>query len=144
MKVFINKKGWGLSTELIFILIFVVGLFVAMIFANKFGILKNGTNDIYNDKIDNTDYKGMESIVLQATKKYVNNVYNNDIGENTLIVRISYLIKNGYLSELKDGNGKSCSGYISVINVSDISISYNPYIKCKNYETIGYEESNDW
>jgi len=78
-----------------------------------------------------------------AVKEYIKKFYDNKLGLDTLNIKVSQLIDNGQLTKLEDANGKACSGYVSVYLSDTNEIIYKPYLKCKKYETEGYEERKD-
>ena len=65
------------------------------------------------------------------------------MNDTEMIVRLATLKYNGYISDLLDENGKSCSGYTKIIS-SNSGIVYVGYIKCPKYTSQGYESKNDW
>lgn len=136
----LNKNGWGLQTELLFILFFLICLVVALIGLNRMGLLSpsSGFPNVQ------TNYKALEEKAKDAAKEYVHEIYSNEIDENVLVLRINHLIKNKYLEPLKENNGRECSGYVEVIKTSSNHIVYYPYIKCSDYTTFEYDERKDW
>lgn len=137
----LNKNGWGLQTELLFILLFLVCFAIALIGLNKMGLFGNFENRYYGNE---TNYKLLEDKLKVAAKDYVHEIYSNVIDENTVILRANHLIKNKYLEPIKDKNGKACSGYVEVIKTESNNIVYYPYLKCNNYTTFEYDERKDW
>lgn len=144
-----NKKGWGLRVELLFILIFIICLVMAAIGLNRLGLLgdralnPNDSNDPINRINDNFSYENLENQLVDGAKRYFNDYYNHTIESNELIVRASTLYYNGYTSKLYDANNNACSGYVKIINAGN-GVVYSSYIKCPKYKTTGYDESNDW
>ncbi len=137
-----SKNGWGLQTALLFILMFLACLVIAIIGINKFGIL--GYIDLPGVKDSSTNYELLEEKLVEAAKEYVYEEHENNLNENTLILRVSHLIKNKYLEEVSDNNGNVCSGYVEVIKTESNNIVYYPYLKCKKYTTYEYDERKDW
>ncbi len=139
-----NKNGWGLRVELVFILMFLICLVIAIIGLNRFGLLGDNDNSLINQGKNNTfSYGILESKITASAKRYFLDYYDNELQMDKVIVRASTLYYNGYMEKLYDDDNDSCSGYVEVINVSG-GLVYVPYIKCSNYKTIGYDESNDW
>lgn len=87
-------------------------------------------------------YKSLEDKLSESAKNYIAEVYNEDIGLDTLIIKVSRLKENGYLSNFYDKNSVPCSGYVSVYKENE-TIKYDPYIKCYSYTTSGYIERRD-
>ncbi len=146
----LNKNGWGLVTELIFILLAVILLVYAIYGLNRFGLVRdmddalgplNRPDLIVSGK--KSDYSTVESELIESTKEYVEDKYGNVIEEEYVIVRISHLVKNGYIGTIRDTENNKCTGYVKVTNNFDV-INYNPYLKCSKYETTGYESEHDW
>lgn len=121
-----NKHGWGLRKELAFVLLFVFCLLVAMVGLSEFGL----TEETGKSK----SYKTMENELTSAALKYYNEKYNTQ-GEDVVIIKLSTLKNNGYISEFKDSSGVNCSGYTKIVN-SNVGLSY---IRCFGYKTGGYE-----
>ena len=146
----LNKKGWGLVTELVVILIAIILLVYSVYGLNQLGLIRN-MNDALGPGIKpdlvisgkTISYESVEGTLISASQEYVVDKYNNDFVGDQLVIRVSHLIKNGYISTIRDVKNKECSGYV-IATKNTTSISYTPYLKCKNYETAGYSEEYDW
>lgn len=156
----LNKNGWGIVEAILFLLIFVVCLLFSFWGLRKLGLVDenwqfypssitkddNGKNNNKDNKTEEPKkefkYSDLENDMVTATKKYINDFYNNKLGLDTLNIRVSQLKDNGYLKKLKDNNNKNCSGYVAVYKENE-EVIYKPYLKCKKYETSGYEERKD-
>lgn len=145
----LNKKGWGILEAIVFLIIFIVCLLFSFWGLKKLGLLGDDnqfkpSNEIKNEKEEEKEfnYTDLENSIVISTKAYINDFYNNDLGLDTLNIKVSQLIDNGYIKEVKDENNKNCSGYVSVYKENNENI-YKGYIKCKKYETNGYEERKD-
>lgn len=136
----LNKNGWGLQTELLLILMFLVCFAIALIGLSRLG-LYNGFKNNYSKE---TNYTLLESELEDAAKSYIHEIYSNVLGEESIILRSSHLVKNKYLETIKDKSGNNCSGYVEVIKTESNNIIYYPYLKCKNYTTFEYDERKDW
>lgn len=130
-----NKKGWGLRVELGFILLFLVCLLIATLGLNRLGIFSKSSDEIHIDS-GTYDYVSIENKVTSAAKKYYSVNYPNG-SNDTLVVKTDTLKSNGYLSSIKDGLGRECSGYSKILP-SGTCVSY---IKCSSYKTTGYDAS---
>ena len=97
--------------------------------------LDDNENDIYK-------YSDIETKLIDSTKKYIKDFYNNNLGVDTLNIKISSLISNNYISEVRDKDG-NCTGYVSVYKDDNNVVIYTPYLKCKNYVSNGYVERHD-
>ncbi len=146
-----NKHGWGLSSELIFILIFIICLIIAVIGLKEFSLMEEFNPNYYSNTNTNNDsinkeynYQELEVRLKNSTIDYINDVYNNDLGLDTLIIQSSLLRKMGYLSNYSDEDDKYCSGYCEVYLNENNEIIYEPYVKCGDYyESKGYVERKD-
>lgn len=142
----LNKKGWGFVEFFAFLLIFIICLLMVAFGLKKFGLLDDEWHFIKDQS--NTDtpkvtYSELREDMISATMKYINKYYNNELGEDTLNIRVSQLKKEGLLDTLRDDDGKKCSGYVSVYLNGQDKIQYDAYLKCKKYETTGYEARKD-
>ncbi len=150
-----NKNGWGIVEAIIFIIIFIICLLFSFWGLRRLGLVDENLqfypldkkNEAKEEKKEEKEekkfsYQDLETKMTQATKKYISDFYDNELGLDTLNIRVSQLIDNGYLKELKDDKKKNCSGYVSVYVLNDETI-YEPYLKCKKYETKGYQERKD-
>jgi hypothetical protein len=133
-----KPNGWELSPELFFIFLFFFCLFVAILGIKKMGLFDPGKQKV------KTDYSLLESKLIESSKKYINKTYDNNIEGETIILRVSHLIKNNYLNGFKDNEGNNCSGYTEVYKSSSSNIIYEPYINCIEYQTSGYNANKDW
>lgn len=145
----LNKKGWGILEAIVFLIVFVICLLFSFWGLRKLGLLGEDnqfkpSNEIKNEKEEEKEfsYTDLENSIVISTKAYINDFYNNELGLDTLNIKVSQLIDNGYIKEVKDENNKNCSGYVSVYKENNENI-YKAYLKCKKYETNGYEERKD-
>ena len=130
-----NKNGWGLRVELLFIIIFLICLIIATIGLKRMGMF-GGNDNTYEQNNDNFSYTRLESTLNDASKRYYQNHYEDNTTETTIVS--STLISNGYMSTLKDGNGRVCSGYTKVVSNYSGGLVFTSYINCPNYKTVGY------
>lgn len=142
-----NKKGFGVTELLIFIVAAVVILStVYIVYLNAFEhknieiddepnvmtiIEKANENSLgtNSSKTKTTDeHEILEQKLMNTAKNYISNK------EITYPIKITSdtLIEEGYMTTMKDKKGE-CSGYVTYNNDN-----YYSYIKCKEYETIGY------
>lgn len=133
-----NKNGWGLRVELVFILIFLIGLVISTVLLNQIGLF-----DDMKYESGNSNYGDVESDLVNAAKSYINQNYESDMLESETLVKYSTLKSQNYIEELKDYTGKECSGYVEVIKDEGMLLFY-PYIKCPRYVTNKYDFSKDW
>lgn len=142
-----NKKGWGLSSAIIMIFLFICCLLISIYYINKIGFLKNPEkiSNVTNDQtnIVDTTYSDLENEVKNASKIYVNKEHIV-LGRDTFILTVDRLINLEYLEYLEDPDkiGSTCSGYAEgeLINNKEV---YKAYINCSSYYTKGYIKRKD-
>ncbi len=143
----LNKKGWGFIEFFAFLLIFVVCLIAVFFMLDKIGLLDDDYKYIKDyfepEDVQHVSYAELKIQMVDATKKYIKDFYDNQLGVDTLNIRVSQLIDNNYLDKLEDSKGRDCSGYVSVYLDRNNTIQYDAYLKCKDYESDGYEERKD-
>ncbi len=146
-----NKNGWGLSSELLFILIFVVCLVIAILGLRQLSLTEE-FNPNYHSNTDTNNgatekefnYQELEVRLKNSTIDYIRDVYNNELGLDTLIIQADLLRENGYLKNYSDEDDKYCTGYSEVYLNENNEIIYEPYVKCGDfYESQGYVERKD-
>lgn len=134
----LDNKGWGLNEFLMFILAFFICLVIVIILCNQ---LMNKENTmpivdpiISGDKTDIGDYIELEDRITEQAK-----LYNNSETEDTVIIKLNNLVKNGYIKKVVDPkNNKECSGYV-VYNGQNKE--YKTYLSCPgNYQTSDYNK----
>lgn len=143
----LNKNGWGFLEFFVFLAIFICCLIVTAVGLKSVGLINEDWqfvkfNSIKPTKVT-TNYMSLEEDMVNGAKKYIEKFYNNQLGLDTLNIKVSQLIDNDCLDKLEDANGKACSGYVAVYLNEENAIVYKPYMKCKKYETKGYEERKD-
>ena len=146
----LNNNGWGLRVAIAFTFIFVLCLVFASILINRAGffdtkpVLDNGINqkNIPEDSSSDEYYENLETTVYEAIQNYSND--NPDLlsDKNSVIVNISKLKSDGYLTTLEDATGRECDGYAEVFLSN--TTNYSVYISCPNYKTTGYDERKDY
>ena len=126
------KKKNGFTLIELLAVIVILAIILAIVLPKIFNNISNSTEQFYKEQ---------ESILKEATLKYLNNEY---IDSNTSVITITKedLINAGYISEIYDvNNGNSvCDATIIVY-----SLSSNPKIKvllsCENYNSDGVDET---
>ena len=79
-------------------------------------------------------YERLENKLASVTENYVKNELDLDKGK--IIVKLNELQDTNYIDKLETKND-SCTGYVVVKYKNDKE--YKAYIKCKEYQTKGYE-----
>lgn len=131
-----NKNGWGLRIELVFILMFIICLLIATIGLNYLGLV--GEEGAFDNNKNLSSYTELEHKLSTGALEYYNSRYNNS-NEDAVIIKSSTLFANGYISNLYDKKGRKCKGYAKVLN-NKTSVAY---IKCPGYKTSGYDRNNE-
>lgn len=151
----LNKNGWGFIEFFAFLIIFIVCLVISALGLKQFGLidddwhfikledLNKPDNSTYNNDNTKVTYASLREDMVGATMKYIKKYYNDELGLDTLNIRVSQLKKEGFIEKFKDADGHECSGYVAVYLDNQNKIQYNPYLKCKKYETTGYEARKD-
>ena len=130
-----NKNGWGLRVELMFIVLFLICLLIATIGLNKLGLF-GGPGLLDNNTT--YSYTELENRMNEASKRYYQNNYEY-VSYETIIIRSSTLLLNGYMSNMLDENGNVCSGYTKVYTNYYSEPIFTTYINCPGYKTAGYD-----
>ena len=144
-----NKNGWTLVGELVALLIAVILLVYVIFGLNRMGLVRDMEEAIPGVKPDlvirgkQVNYDTVENDLIDASKRYVADKYSNSFDGEALIIRVSQLTKNGYMSTIRDNKNKVCSGYVRVFN-DGVNYIYSPYLKCSQYVSEGYEAEYDW
>lgn len=154
-----NNHGWGLRVMLGFcgilaLCIIIVAVIVDQNFKN-FGYYQPPINNNKNDEkpghnyipLENqSDYRQIESKMINAAQDYVAVHYSNGAPEGTrLTITLKSLQNDNKINQIKDPNNGnfSCSGYVNVLKDTNVE-NYEPYLKCGDrYETSGYFERLD-
>jgi len=148
-----NNKGWGLAEMLILCSILIASLLISSFYIRSLGRTINGEkeyNNIINDEQsnreeNNTNYKNNEVYINIENKmnllsqRYIYNMYQNEVGETTIIVDMSHLLEQDNEKEIESIiNEYSCRGYSKVYKI-ETNIYYDSYIDCDEYTTSGFE-----
>ena len=134
----LDNKGWGLNEFLMFILAFFICLVIVIVLCNQLMNKENKTPIvdpiISGDKTDIGDYIELEDRITEQAK-----LYNNSETEDTVIIKLNNLVKNGYIKKVVDPkNNKECGGYV-VYNGQNKE--YKTYLSCPgNYQTSDYNK----
>ena len=107
----IRKKGFTL-VELLAVLV-ILGIVLAIVATNVFGILQESKDDSYDTQIE---------MLKQSTKEYVSDNKTKLFKESdTICVSIYDLYKNKYITEIPEDprNGKDFSEYLGFIAEKD-------------------------
>ena len=87
------------------------------------------------DKFNNNYYKTISKNLSIAAKDYSTD-YRSKITTDGVKIDITTFVKKGYISEVKDLNKKSCTGYV-LIKRKGFRYINKVCLKCDNYESEG-------
>lgn len=137
----LNNRGWGLGVFLGFIAILLFCILVVGVNSYRLSEKTEGAfqfDSSVTDKNSSSSTKNdLEGRVLNAAMNYKRNKYGNMTNGQTVVVKISRLVKENYLS-----NSGKCSGYVEIRN-REGDINYKAYLKCPDHVTEGYNSEND-
>lgn len=141
----LNNNGWGLRVAIAYMSIFIFCLILAVIGINRMGFFS--TEPVITGEEEKTNvpegidekqyYEDLETSVYEAIQKYSNDFPDLLEDKNSIIININELIDKGYITSLEDADGKQCKGYVEVFQSN--TINYSVYIKCSDYQTVGYD-----
>lgn len=156
MNLKLNNRGWGLSdflligSVIIICLLFASVMMIRLTNGLKENLRKNEENITTNETIESNtkkeesintntiNYTAIENKITTAGIKYIEEAYQNDIGDNLFIVDFPHLLEAD--SDLKMEMSKdNCNGYVEA-KKNGTNIEYTPFIKCDNYATDGVKD----
>ena len=90
-------------------------------------------------KKETKEYKAFESALEEKTREYIetNGLYPND--------NVTYSVEELLEKKVVETNivkDKKCEGYVEIEN-NNQSFTYQAYVKCGTYKTLGYKKSDD-
>lgn len=151
----LNNRGWGLSDFLLIGSVIIICLLFAsvMIIRLTNGLkenlrinekaveekaeTENGVENTINinDNNQEINYIDLEAKLTKAAIKYVEEIYRNNIGNNSFIVDYPHLLEvdSNLNTEMSKDN---CNGYVEAKKNGE-NIEFTPYLKCDNYSTEG-------
>lgn len=143
-----NENGWGFKDFILILAIIFMALLVTVaIYQVSFN--KDDATDPIDPKEEEestSTYDEMEQKLKMAGQRYQNNNYQGTLeSKETWVLSYDLLKKEGYLKKpLYDivDTSSECMGYV-IFSKNGTSISYDPYLKCKNYVTDGYDSSKE-
>lgn len=103
----------------------IIGIFVLL---TLFGFLyKNKTNE----------YKKLEEILVEASKKYVEKKFSYPEDNQSIKISLEDLKKDSLITEFKVKDDE-CDGYVTI--TKKMVFEYIGYVKCSNYTTKDYQK----
>ena len=153
----LNEHGWGLSTLMGFIFVFLLAILLISVNAYKMGLTSgnvsnlpitrpgdNNNNQGSSDSDNNSDsfdnestYLELESKLSSAAIMYKDTYYNGLVDGDSVYVTNKQLFSVGFLND-KIFNSGECIGYVKISNKGG-SFEYTPYLNCAGkYQTSGF------
>ncbi len=85
-------------------------------------------------------YATIERNMSDASLKYMDKYYKNDVGAGTITILSSNLLEYHLLNESDcvTSENDTCTGYVLIRKNKD-SLVASPYVTCNDYETQGYQ-----
>ena len=139
----LNNKGWGLGTMLIGVTIILFFLITAVFFSLRLNRMLE-QNIVNNDLENNVDYTSyyvdkLNDMIVASNNYIKDNNLELDSG-SYIKVDLSTLVALNYLNDVVDPvSERSCIGYTLTTKSVDNIIDIEPYLKCDNYRSKGYE-----
>ncbi|MCI9280376.1 MAG: hypothetical protein HFJ02_06235 [Bacilli bacterium] len=130
-----NNSGFGLKELIMYgALLFIALLFVVY----NTETLTKEFKEINRKEVT---YPMIENSLKEATLKYFNKYYKEEIGGGTITVTASNLIKYHLLddNEMFTDQKDYCEGYSLIYRNRNNEIEVHPFIHCDSYETKGYQ-----
>ncbi len=133
----LNNKGWGLRIMLLFILfLFFLG-FVIFLLVMKLNDTLNlnfkKNEEYFHDNNITLTFESLENKIRKSANNFITD-YNMTTEQINL--KLDTLLEYGYIDNLNDVRDYSnCQGYVLYE-----AENATPFIKCNNYQTLGYKE----
>lgn len=139
----LDNKGWGLAAMIVYTCIIIFFLLIATFFVIAlYHDLETDLNKINEEKaeieLETIDYTATYEAYLEEVEEAARDYFNEQetLPEEPLKITIGTLVQEGYLNYLYDPIETTlCQGYVVINNVVELE----GYLKCGDYQTIGYE-----
>ena len=131
----LNKQGWGLKEMILLSGILVIFLIIAIYYVVS---LYRGIGE----DVTNSSYYELEKRLENQAKIYLSDYYGANLTSDKVIISRGILRSYNLDVSLVDSFGNACSGYVVAYKTMGI-VNVDGYIKCNNYQTIGYEEEKE-
>ena len=130
-----NRLGFGLKELIVYSAI----LFIALLFVVY--NTKTLTKEFKEINRKEITYPVIEDSIKEATLKYFDKFYKEEIGGGTITVTSSNLVKYHLLKDedMITDQKDYCKGYGLIYRNRNNEIEVRPFIHCDSYETKGYQ-----
>lgn len=128
----LNKRGWGLKEMILLSGILVIFLVIAIYYVVS---LYHGIGE----EVTNSSYYELEERLENQAKIYLSDYYNIPLTSEKITISRAILRSYNLDVSLIDSLGNACSGYVVAYKTMGVT-TVNGYIKCNDYQTVGYEE----
>ena len=148
----LNNHGWGFKDMIFYMSILVLFLFIAVFLIIRMYRQLDQRNFDISDYFPEGEkanaqkevllYSDLEVKIKNSAVNYIKGYYDKELTNEKVVITLNTLKSNNLIDDLKDIKDKSsCNGYVLVSMNNNLETRYYPYIKCANYETLGYLES---
>jgi len=133
-----NQNGWGLKDFILLVAIMFIALIITMF------VYQKDIKTLFSGSVEENKktYHDLELELKVAAQKYQNVNYQGNIeSTETIVLPYKLLKENKYIDKITDiKNSSECDGYVKFIR-HQAQIDYEPYIKCSNYKTKGFNQT---
>jgi len=133
-----NQNGWGLKDFILLVAIMFIALIITMF------VYQKDIKTLFSGSVEENKktYHDLELELKVAAQKYQNVNYQGNIESmETIVLPYKLLKENKYIDKITDiKNSSECDGYVKFIR-HQAQIDYEPYIKCSNYKTKGFNQT---
>ena len=133
-----NQDGWGLKDFILLVAIMFIALIITMF------VYQKDIKTLFSGSVEENKktYHDLELELKVAAQKYQNVNYQGNIeSTETIVLPYKLLKENKYIDKITDiKNSSECDGYVKFIR-HQAQIDYEPYIKCSNYKTKGFNQT---
>ena len=133
----LNNHGWGFRAYMIASGILLIALILVAFLVTR---LYSGLPSLETAMENTKTYSTIENDIKAFAHSYIVDYHQEEITTGVVTVSTNKLIEKGFLTDKKltTSDGDKCKGYALIRKDNDVLV-VEPYIKCKNYTTVGYQ-----